>query len=542
MLFVGTVISLVFAANIWLNIRSQTQLSEHQLSLQDEMIAYAVEGGMFDALALGNNDVVRRQFKRLHHNLDALKVFVYDFNGKISFSTEGSSVGSDISAFFGMEAADTVNKMLTTGQKSGKGINCSFDNEPFSIVSLPISNEPGCFHCHGGSREILGGISVCSSQKAAFAAINASRNHNIFLGIAGICLVVFLVWLLFHLIVNKRVMNILEVTGKMHQGDFTHEIDVSGRDEISHIIVRINKVNQKMRELISEVIDSSRDLSESSRSLSNVSEHLLKGAGQTSEKSHRVSTAAEEMSSNLNAIVSSMEETASNVSVVASSSEEMNSTVNEISQNSGAAKSVVQKAVEDFSSMAAVVKELGVAMEDIDGVTEEIRSISEQVSLLALNAKIEAARAGEAGRGFAVVAQEISELAAMTNESTVKVEKKLGWMKDKTSQTGVEIENVSRAITDSDQAISAIAAAVEEQSITSQEIAGNIAQVSEKMSVVNENVSQGASVAGEVSRNISVIDQAAAEMKTNSSSVNDSAASLSKMADRLMEIMKRFTV
>lgn len=54
--------------------------------------------------------------------------------------------------------------------------------------------------------------------------------------------------------------------------------------------------------------------------------------------------------------------------------------------------------------------------------TGKIEEITEQTTLLALNASIEAARAGEAGRGFGVVAQQISSLSTETQSSSGQIE------------------------------------------------------------------------------------------------------------------------
>ncbi len=545
MIFMAVTVGIVLSAVIWFNIVSQSKLSNAQMDSQDNMVADAVKGGMIGSLSIGNNNVIIDQFKRLHLHLSNLKAFVYDFRGKITFSTEDKDVGTDIKSVLNGTngSADKIRVMLESGGKAvSSTFHTKFNGEEFSVVNSPILNTPKCYHCHGRSRKILGGISVCSSQKKALTAITMARNRSIAMGFAGVAAISLIIWFLFNQLVNKKITQVLGITGKMRKGDFTNEIKVKGRDELSHIIARINLVNGEFRNIFNNIIQSSSDLAESSENMDKISGFLLKGAVDTSEKSNVVAAAAEELSTNLDSIADAMNHTASNVNLVASASEEMNATVNEISKNAGSAKSVIGDAVREFSHVAEVVDELGSAADDIDAVTDEIGNISEQISLLALNAKIEAARAGEAGKGFAVVAQEISDLASATDDSTVKVDEKLNWMQSKVKETVKEIKNVSQIVDDSDDAMTAIVAAVEEQSITTREIAENIAEISQKVSVVNDNVTQGAIVAKDVAGDISYINQAAAEIESNSEQVNETSSALAKMAEKLQNMMSRFIV
>lgn len=73
--------------------------------------------------------------------------------------------------------------------------------------------------------------------------------------------------------------------------------------------------------------------------------------------------------------------------------------------------SVLNKAIEESKSV-----------EQVNGLTNDILSISSQTNLLALNASIEAARAGEAGKGFAVVADEIRQLADSSRETANRIQ------------------------------------------------------------------------------------------------------------------------
>ena len=62
------------------------------------------------------------------------------------------------------------------------------------------------------------------------------------------------------------------------------------------------------------------------------------------------------------------------------------------------------------------------SVEQVNGLTNDILSISSQTNLLALNASIEAARAGDAGKGFAAVADEIRQLADSSRATANRIQ------------------------------------------------------------------------------------------------------------------------
>lgn len=204
-------------------------------------------------------------------------------------------------------------------------------------------------------------------------------------------------------------------------------------------------------------------LGESAESLKSNAQRMTDTAAESDEKSARVATAAESA--------------ANNVQSVSAATEELSSSINEISRRVGEQSAVTNTAVKEATNASDMVKQLDAAAAKIGEVVQLISDIAEQTNLLALNATIEAARAGDAGRGFAVVAGEVKNLANQTAKATEEIGEQIGGIQGATKRSVQAIEGIFSTISEVNKISTTIAAAVEQQSAATQEIARNIEEV-----------------------------------------------------------------
>ncbi len=340
----------------------------------------------------------------------------------------------------------------------------------------------------------------------------------------------------------KRISEIAESAKKIAQGNLKEKADISSDDEIGDLASDMNLMIDNLRNMIGSVLGLSERLADSSRDLSSLSVHMSKDAENMTQNSETVAAAAEEMSSNMNSVAAACEEAATNVNLVSSATDQINSAVNEIAKNSEKGRTITGEAVTTTESASGKIDELGSAASEISRVTEVISEISEQTNLLALNATIEAARAGEAGKGFAVVASEIKELAKQTAGATKDIKNRIDGIQGSTSETIKEIKDVSNVIESVNEIVATIAAAVEEQSATTKEIADNMGQASQGLQEVNENVSQSSGVAGEIAKDIINVSSASEEVSAGSEQISSSAADMARLAEELKNLMGHFQI
>jgi methyl-accepting chemotaxis protein len=215
-----------------------------------------------------------------------------------------------------------------------------------------------------------------------------------------------------------------------------------------------------------------------------------------------------------------------NVQSVAAASEQMASSVVEIGRQVQQSESITREAVQQAAQTNERIAALSQSAGRIGEVVKMIAAVAEQTNLLALNATIEAARAGEAGRGFAVVASEVKALAAQTAKATEEIGAQITQMQTATDQSVASIEAIGATIGRISEISTTIAAAVEEQSAATQEIARNIQHAAK------DAIAVGGSLAG-VSRGV-------AGTQSEAEQVHASARSLSREGNELKREVEKF--
>lgn len=203
--------------------------------------------------------------------------------------------------------------------------------------------------------------------------------------------------------------------------------------------------------------------------------------GAMSSETTRMETVADDLvgiaqaSSNHADVASSATRDATgNVQVVAAAAEELAASISEISERVQRTSSIVSEASSATAQSEREVDGLLTASARIGAVVDLIDKIAAQTNLLALNATIEAARAGAAGRGFAVVAAEVKDLATQTAVATQQISAQIAGIQGSTTMTVASIRGIAERMATVREFTAAIAAAVEEQSAATNEIAVNV--------------------------------------------------------------------
>ncbi len=286
------------------------------------------------------------------------------------------------------------------------------------------------------------------------------------------------------------------------------------RTEVEEVSTFINAFIRRMRHLIANITTKAEDVQIEATTMNEAADQMSQAAGEVLSKAEKVKEASDTAHQNVSAVATAMEE--------------MTATVSEVAQNTSQASNIAQEAKDQTTLADQVIKELAQSSEKIGEVSKLIGSIAEQTNLLALNATIEAARAGEAGKGFAVVANEVKELAKQTSDSVQEIDGIVQSLQLKSREATEATEKIVDIIARMADISESIAASVEEQTATTNEISENTLRASTMVTEVNE-----ASIA---------IAGTGTQAAQTASQVKEAVEKLNALSKELQQMLGVFTV
>ena len=332
-----------------------------------------------------------------------------------------------------------------------------------------------------------------------------------------------------------------EIVRRLGEGDLRLRPQAQiGRDEIGQMQSQLYEVVKRLRGILGGIRGDSDTMSADARAQAEASLRLSDISNQNETAAQAVVGSSLDASLTLRRIAEGAGQTVQNINTVSAALEEMSSSIGEISCSAGQTRRMSKAAADGANAAARNMQELAQSSQEIGGVIEAIVEISEQTKLLALNATIEAARAGEAGKGFAVVAGEVKELAKAAADATDSIRQRVDSIRHSSQQASEGIATVNASVQELDTSFDAIASAVEEQSVVTQEITRSIVQALQGSKDVNDNLSQANRQVEMIHQDAARIQEKGQELLAIASQVDGQAKGLSSLSVRLGKEMATF--
>lgn len=316
-----------------------------------------------------------------------------------------------------------------------------------------------------------------------------------------------------------------EVLDAIANGDLNRPIRLA-KGDTSSLLACVARMQDHLREMITEVHQASRQVTEAASSLSATARQVEAGAVQGSESAMSIAAAIEEMTAA--------------VKHISANADGVNGTTRETAQISIEGHDIVSVAVREMQELAEVVSRsteavgaLAQQSEHIAEIVNVIKEISDQTNLLALNAAIEAARAGEQGRGFAVVADEVRKLAERTGDSTVEISRTLDSIR-------LCMNSVLENMNSSNQKVSSGVAEAERAGDSMDKIRVSAEHVMQSIDEISTALREKSCASAVISSQVDTIAAQSEETAIAVKTVAQTSAQMESLAQKLTMAVSRF--
>ena len=396
-------------------------------------------------------------------------------------------------------------------------------------------------------------LALVIPEQELYQSLESLLKLLVYISIAGLVIVAVTVFF-YSRFITRNITRVNGLAQTMASGDFTSTLSINSSDEFGTMAYSLNQMVENVRKLLGK-------FTENTLKVAATSEQLMASANHTNQTTESVVQAIQEMAEGADTQVQgaqeaamAMEEMAAGVQRIAESSNNAAETAEQVIIQAKTGNETMNLAIGQMNVVEKSVTEsvksihsLSARSDEIGDIVELITDISNQTSLLSLNAAIEAARAGEHGRGFAVVSAEVKKLAEQTSQAAQHISGLISEIQQET-QNAVESMNVNTSkvqegsimVDRAGQLFISILNGIQQINDQIQEVSSSSEQISAGTEEVASTVDQLANIA---IQSASYAQRVAASSEEQLASMEEVAASsmeLANMADELQNSIKQF--
>jgi methyl-accepting chemotaxis protein len=350
--------------------------------------------------------------------------------------------------------------------------------------------------------------------------------------IAGMMALMVLSFLFFSTWVNRQLRmrlgaepeKLQEALSAMAAGDLTKEIEWKHEGSLAQS-AELARTNVRL--LVSQSVEPAKALDMSSNELS--------------KQSNSIESASAEQNRRCLDLAEAMEELSATIAAVTKQSSDAAEDSQRFKQSAGKSADAVIKSFATMESIAKEVRAAGSKLGELDeavskiwDVSKKIEGLSNQTSLLSLNAAIEAARAGEAGRGFAVVADSVKKLADAAKQASVDITSMTGELLGSTRSVKVGLETAAGIYLNQD----VIDAAKEDLA----QMSSGLGRMSDNLLGIGEGIEQQRVAVDMAAKSIDSVAKQSEVVRDVSASVKSKSEALYIMSKKLTQAVSVFKI
>ncbi len=356
--------------------------------------------------------------------------------------------------------------------------------------------------------------------------------------------------------IAKPARSLMESANRIADGDLTGMVEVESKDEIGQLAASFQKMQGRIKELISKISHSSNEVSKMSSQLRTVTNESSQSAQQVSEAMTNMSEGINDSVANITDCTRSVAEIDTQIEGVTKEVDEMKSVSSDVQEQSESGQKLVNHVLDHLNLLhdkmtnsKQAAEELQSHSTEIESVISIITDISAQTNLLALNASIEAARVGEEGKGFAVVADEVRKLAEQSADAAKTVSDLVIGTQENSQRVLESVEESSKAVEEgreqmegTSQNFAVIYDGVSQFARRTNNLLESINQVERAYQTISTSIEQISVVSEEQAASSQEVAAATEQQSAGMQQISSAIEQLSDMSDDLAQMVSTFKI